>query len=76
MKSDGSFSRCTRYAVNWQEILSSNESILAPNTSWPVEICREGWEYNTSEVFSSIVTDVSNEVKQTLFLNRNTMFTV
>ncbi|XP_037052541.1 carcinine transporter [Bradysia coprophila] len=56
-KSDGSYNRCKRYAVDWQEILSYNESITAPNTSWPVEVCKEGWEYNTSEVFSSIVKD-------------------
>lgn len=62
LKSNGSYDQCTRYAVDWQEILSSNESVLAPNTSWPVEKCQEGWEYNTSEIFSSIVTDVSNKL--------------
>lgn len=58
---DGSYDRCNRYAVDWQEILSYNESITAPNASWPVEMCKDGWEYNTSEIFSSIVKDVSTE---------------
>ncbi|KAJ6648260.1 Carcinine transporter [Pseudolycoriella hygida] len=56
-QSDGSYSRCERYAVDWIEVLTNNESALAPNTSWPVEKCPEGWDYNTSEIFSSIVTD-------------------
>lgn len=29
------------------------------NASWPIEYCNDGWEYNKSEVYSSIVIDVS-----------------
>jgi hypothetical protein len=32
---------------------------ISPNNSWPVEPCMEGWEYDTTQVTSSIVTDVS-----------------
>ncbi|XP_053693291.1 carcinine transporter isoform X3 [Sabethes cyaneus] len=31
--------------------------LVIPNSSWPVENCRDGWEYNTTEVKSSIVID-------------------
>lgn len=51
-----------RYAINWTEILASSEVYenLVPltNGSWPLEKCHH-WEYDTSIVQSSIVTDVS-----------------
>lgn len=54
------FSKCSRYAVNWTLILNDTEiSDLQPNTSWPTEYCINGWEYNKTEVVSSIVIDVS-----------------
>jgi len=31
---------------------------LEPNGSWPLVKCSQGWEYNTSVVWSSIVIDV------------------
>jgi hypothetical protein len=30
------------------------------NATWPVEKCSQGWEYNQTDVKSSIVIDVSN----------------
>ncbi|XP_033606171.1 carcinine transporter isoform X2 [Cryptotermes secundus] len=32
---------------------------ITPNNSWPTEPCRAGWEYNTTQVRSSIVIDFS-----------------
>ncbi|XP_055550102.1 carcinine transporter [Wyeomyia smithii] len=60
VESDGveEFSKCTRYAVDWKDILSNTDAeSVFPNSSWPVEQCRDGWEYNTTEVKSSIVID-------------------
>jgi len=33
---------------------------MEPNASWPLIKCPQGWEYNTSVVWSSIVIDVRN----------------
>uniref|UniRef100_A0A1A9WLX5 Major facilitator superfamily (MFS) profile domain-containing protein n=1 Tax=Glossina brevipalpis TaxID=37001 RepID=A0A1A9WLX5_9MUSC len=52
------FSKCQRYAVNWTEILEDTDiNYIEPNHSWPLEACKNGWEYNTSEIWSSIVID-------------------
>lgn len=32
---------------------------LMPNESWPIGSCDKGWEYNKTDVQSSIVIDVS-----------------
>ncbi|XP_023298252.2 carcinine transporter [Lucilia cuprina] len=54
----GLFSKCLRYAVNWSEILeNANIHDIEPNATWPVEKCNQGWEYNTTTVWSSIVID-------------------
>lgn len=53
------FSQCSRYAVDWPSIVNEPENIsVTPNTSWPIEYCVDGWEYQTAEIFSSIVKDV------------------
>uniref|UniRef100_A0A1B0BDQ4 Major facilitator superfamily (MFS) profile domain-containing protein n=1 Tax=Glossina palpalis gambiensis TaxID=67801 RepID=A0A1B0BDQ4_9MUSC len=55
---NGAFSKCQRYAVNWTEILEDTDiNYIEPNVSWPLEACKNGWEYNTSEIWSSIVID-------------------
>uniref|UniRef100_A0A1A9VI56 Major facilitator superfamily (MFS) profile domain-containing protein n=1 Tax=Glossina austeni TaxID=7395 RepID=A0A1A9VI56_GLOAU len=55
---NGAFSKCQRYAVNWTEILEDTDiNYIEPNDSWPLEACKNGWEYNTSEIWSSIVID-------------------
>ncbi|XP_030383145.1 carcinine transporter [Scaptodrosophila lebanonensis] len=53
------YSKCYTYGVNWTDILDdvTNMSALEPNKSWPVVKCSQGWEYNTSDVWSSIVID-------------------
>jgi len=56
------FSQCSRFAVNWTALLQMNElTEISPNKSWPVEPCLEGWEYDTMQVTSSIVSDVSTQ---------------
>ncbi|XP_063241584.1 carcinine transporter [Bacillus rossius redtenbacheri] len=53
-----SYSKCSRYSVNWTELLEEFPAEeLAPNSSWAVEPCMDGWEYDTSQIISSIVID-------------------
>ncbi|ETN64759.1 organic cation transporter [Anopheles darlingi] len=55
-----SYSKCSRYSVDWKEILNYSDTdtpLPTPNASWPTEPCLDGWEYNTSTVQSSIVID-------------------
>ncbi|XP_055386650.1 carcinine transporter [Condylostylus longicornis] len=55
---DSVHSKCYRYAVNWREIIRNNDmSTFSPNSSWPTEYCRDGWEFDTTTVYSSIVID-------------------
>ncbi|XP_059619144.1 carcinine transporter [Phlebotomus argentipes] len=60
---DGSYSKCLRYAVNWSEVLDKHDGNLqdlrSQNNSWPVEMCYDGWEFNTTDARSSIVIDFS-----------------
>ncbi|XP_041985089.1 carcinine transporter [Aricia agestis] len=53
---NATFETCMRYDVDWSDILSKGGPI-AVNESWPVEPCLDGYEYDTSEVKSSIVID-------------------
>ncbi|XP_047042160.1 carcinine transporter [Helicoverpa zea] len=50
------FEKCSRYAVNWKEIIKMG-GVVQVNESWPTENCVEGYEYDTSEVISSVVID-------------------
>lgn len=55
--SDG-LDRCHMYDVNYSDILS--RGVQEANASWPIVPCRNGWEYNMTEVpYSSIATEVS-----------------
>ncbi|KAL0849285.1 hypothetical protein ABMA28_013611 [Loxostege sticticalis] len=56
MNDNTTFEKCSRYAVNWEEIIQSN-SPMTVNESWPREPCLDGYEYDLSEVKSSIVID-------------------
>lgn len=59
-KENNTYNSCERYAVNWTEFLlerNGNVEVFV-DESWPRENCRQGWEYNTSEVISSIAIDV------------------
>ncbi|XP_033163443.1 carcinine transporter [Drosophila mauritiana] len=55
------YSKCYTYGVNWTQLLESGEeddlTTMEPNASWPLIKCPQGWEYNTSDVWSSIVID-------------------
>lgn len=52
------YSKCTRYAVNWTKLLEEQPwEEISPNSTWPLESCSDGWEYNTTEISSSIVID-------------------
>lgn len=55
------YSKCSRYAVNWTELLlnETESEGIEPNSSWPQETCKDGWEYDLKETISSIVIDVS-----------------
>ncbi|XP_063529881.1 carcinine transporter [Cydia strobilella] len=50
------YEKCMRYSVNWTKFVESGNT-LEPNRSWPTEPCLDGYEYDTSEVISSIVID-------------------
>ncbi|XP_030758429.1 carcinine transporter isoform X3 [Sitophilus oryzae] len=59
-RTNGTFSKCSKYAVNFTTVLE--EIWEYPSNSinrslWKTEECRNGWEYNTSVVQSSIVID-------------------
>ncbi|KYN09242.1 Organic cation transporter 1 [Trachymyrmex cornetzi] len=52
------YSQCMRYDIDWTTM--ENYSVVAtylPNASWSVIPCDHGWEYETSEITSSIVID-------------------
>ncbi|KYN36385.1 Organic cation transporter 1 [Trachymyrmex septentrionalis] len=52
------YSQCMRYDIDWATM--ENYSVVAtylPNASWSVMPCDHGWEYETSEITSSIVID-------------------
>lgn len=51
-----SYSKCTMYAVNFTEVLANN--IRKPDPSWPTQPCRNGWEYNYTDVpYQTAATD-------------------
>ncbi|XP_065342384.1 carcinine transporter isoform X2 [Cloeon dipterum] len=51
---------CRRYAVNFTTLLESQSLMdITPNSSWPTEACVQGWEYDLSDISSSIVIDFS-----------------
>lgn len=57
------YSKCSRYAIDWQQLLNTTEfeaMDLMGNVSWPTEYCYDGWIYNKTHVISSIVIDVRN----------------
>ncbi|XP_045511231.1 carcinine transporter isoform X1 [Colias croceus] len=56
VEGNNTFENCFRYAVNWSDILETNGPIQI-NESWPVEPCFDGYEYDTSEIISSVVID-------------------
>ncbi|XP_037960261.1 carcinine transporter [Teleopsis dalmanni] len=52
------YSKCYKYAVNWTEILENSDiNDISANITWAHEKCTDGWVYNTTTVWSSIVID-------------------
>ncbi|CAF4748701.1 unnamed protein product [Pieris macdunnoughi] len=41
------YSRCQSYIANWSEVLSSG---LKPNTTWQIQSCQHGWEFDKTEI--------------------------
>lgn len=57
------YSQCTRYDIDWTKTTIENYSVVTTyppesNVSWSIVPCDHGWEYDTSEVTSSVVIDV------------------
>lgn len=64
------YDKCRRYAVDWNIILQDADiDSLVPNETWPLQDCDKGWEYNKTDVQSSIVIDVRMENILCFFLN-------
>lgn len=51
-----SYSKCSMYAVNYTEVLANN--IRKADPSWPTQSCKNGWEYNFTDVpYRTAATD-------------------
>lgn len=60
-KNNQTYSSCERYKINWTEVMQEYDGELDNveiNETWSREQCFDGWEYNKTEVLSSIVIDV------------------
>ncbi len=58
LEKDGSFSKCTMYAVNFTEILQQQNANEIDRTKWPIKPCTNGWEYNFTEIpYSTVATE-------------------
>lgn len=63
------YDKCRRFAVDWNIILKNTDiDSLVPNESWPLQSCDRGWEYNKTDVKSSIVIDVRRSEKIFIFI--------
>lgn len=47
--------------MDWNILLDKNlaDNFSVGNSSWPIEYCSDGWEFNKTIVQSSIVIDVN-----------------
>jgi hypothetical protein len=75
------YDKCRRYAVDWNKILQNTDiDSLSPNETWPTQNCDRGWEYNKTDVQSSIVIDVriysKRKRERESFLSRFIFFSV
>lgn len=49
--------RCRMYAVNYTEVLQ--QGLAEPDPTWPTVGCRNGWEYNYTDVpYATIASEV------------------
>lgn len=54
---DGEYSKCTMYAVNYTDLLLNNTN--EPDPSWPTQSCLYGYEFDHSEIpYTTIATEV------------------
>ncbi|KAL1452485.1 hypothetical protein WDU94_006713 [Cyamophila willieti] len=55
---DGTFESCKMYDVNYTELLQAGTKIADP--TWPITECRNGWEYDFSDIpYPSIATELN-----------------
>ncbi|XP_050302728.1 carcinine transporter isoform X2 [Anthonomus grandis grandis] len=55
---NGSYASCQRYVANYTAVLSQlGEDEMVNNSLWALEGCKDGYEYDTSVVYSSIVLE-------------------
>lgn len=61
-KIDGKFSKCTMYQVDYtQELIDDLDDVIATNRSlWPTGPCLNGWEYDSTQYDSTLVTEVTS----------------
>ncbi|KAG8228027.1 hypothetical protein J437_LFUL003663 [Ladona fulva] len=60
---DGSYDSCNMYGVNFSEILNkSRGSIPEADSEWPKIRCKNGWEYDHSEIPYPTITSEMNWV--------------
>lgn len=71
-QADG-YSQCSMYAVNFTEMLENN--ILISDPLWPVQSCKNGWEYNFTEIpYSTIATEVCSNISSWNFKSNFWLF--
>ena len=46
--------------MNWSQLSIHDLKNSTPNAEWKKEICLNGWEYDQTDVESSLVIDVSS----------------
>ncbi|KAF5303009.1 hypothetical protein FQR65_LT08338 [Abscondita terminalis] len=53
------FKKCERYNIDWEVMMMGDFNIddVYQSGNWSVEACKDGWEYNRTQVTSSIVVD-------------------
>ncbi|XP_076239587.1 organic cation transporter protein-like isoform X1 [Calliopsis andreniformis] len=55
--SQGGYSSCSMYDINYTEILLSG--VHLPDPSWPTKACQHGWEFNyTSVPYATVATEL------------------
>lgn len=51
------FKKCSMYAVNFTEMIANG--VIVADSSWPEQPCKNGWEYNFTEIpYSTVATEV------------------
>uniref|UniRef100_A0A336LNX3 CSON007163 protein n=1 Tax=Culicoides sonorensis TaxID=179676 RepID=A0A336LNX3_CULSO len=50
------YDKCHRYKINWTLVADENFSLIDVNTSWPIEKCSDGWNFEGLSTNSSIIS--------------------